>query len=417
MLDQKRVVQALEQKQAYFQSYAANQRAQKQALVDWLDAVRAWDAATILAMVAGYEWPGALPTQEYDTAVDLCLPFAPQWNDHQAARAWARTVLENRITVAVDGSQITPTVDYTPPVGAVQIGWFVNSHQADGRYVKDLEFDVLAPSELLDEDEEGGDETFAMQTVNQERFVRECRRLSRLMVEVAREQQAAGNGQRLPVCFFDGSFIISFAGKIQASRARHYLTAITELLETSAKFRVPLVGFVDSSRSRDVTSLFNLIRPEKSTLFELSDAALLAQQLPGWGDRSPLFICARNDALSNSGQADFYRDVVFTYVRLNRDQPPARIELPRWLAESALAEEVLDVVRAECVVGTGYPYAIETADAVAVISAQDRQRFYALFERFMADQSPPTDSEGVAPTGGANGVTMARKARSKVQRR
>ena len=42
----------------------------------------------------------------------------------------------------------------------------------------------------------------------------------------------------------------------------------------------------------------------------------------------------------------------------------------------------MQVVRAECAVGTGYPYAIETADAVAVITAEDRRRFYAMFERF-----------------------------------
>ena len=33
-----------------------------------------------------------------------------------------------------------------------------------------------------------------------------------------------------------------------------------------------------------------------------------------------------------------------------------------------LLERVVDVVRAECVAGTGYPYAMETADALAVIT-------------------------------------------------
>ena len=40
-------------------------------------------------------------------------------------------------------------------------------------------------------------------------------------------------------------------------------------------------------------------------------------------------------------------------------------------------------MRAECVVGTGYPYAlVETADAVAVLTMQDRERFYRLFQEF-----------------------------------
>jgi len=51
----------------------------------------------------------------------------------------------------------------------------------------------------------------------------------------------------------------------------------------------------------------------------------------------------------------------------------------------------------------GYPYAIETADAVAVISQEDRQRFYALFQRWGEDKGLP--------------ITQARKALSKLARR
>jgi len=64
---------------------------------------------------------------------------------------------------------------------------------------------------------------------------------------------------------------------------------------------------------------------------------------------------------------------------------------------------MLDLVRAECVVGGGYPYAVETADAVAVISYKDQQRFYALFQQF-------AEREGIA-------LTLARKAMSKQSRR
>jgi hypothetical protein len=49
-------------------------------------------------------------------------------------------------------------------------------------------------------------------------------------------------------------------------------------------------------------------------------------------------------------------------------------------------EPVLDVVRAEVIAGQGYPYAIETADAVSVITMQDRAEFYAQFQEFMEKQ-------------------------------
>ena len=45
-----------------------------------------------------------------------------------------------------------------------------------------------------------------------------------------------------------------------------------------------------------------------------------------------------------------------------------------------------DIVRAEIIAGNGYPYAIETADAVSVISMQDRNEFYAHFQAFMERQ-------------------------------
>ena len=112
--------------------------------------------------------------------------------------------------------------------------------------------------------------------------------------------------------------------------------------------------------------------------------------LPQWGDRTPFFICARNDPLSQQNKAAFYQDVAFCYIRLAAERPPARIELPRWLVESGEAAAIVDRVRAECVIGAGgYPYAIETADAVAVLQQADREHFYALFQQFAEQQGMP----------------------------
>jgi hypothetical protein len=48
----------------------------------------------------------------------------------------------------------------------------------------------------------------------------------------------------------------------------------------------------------------------------------------------------------------------------------------------SLLDRVVDLVRAEVVVGCGYPYALETADAAAVLTAEDRMSFYRLFHEF-----------------------------------
>ena len=51
----------------------------------------------------------------------------------------------------------------------------------------------------------------------------------------------------------------------------------------------------------------------------LTDATLIGHFLKKWGDRSPLFVCARSDALSENGSAAFYKAVVFTYLKLSNE--------------------------------------------------------------------------------------------------
>jgi hypothetical protein len=282
----------------------------------------------------------------------------------------------------------------------VQIGWFINPHRPGGGYTKDVEFEVLGPAELMeDAEDEADDRAMPNWRVNQERFVRECGRLCILMEAAANLPDADK-----PLCFFDGSFIVSFAGQLRPERASPYLRAVVDLLDCSTRTRVPLVAFVDRSYSRDFVTLVDLIAgTADGGELTLSDAALYQGLLPNWGDRAPVFYCARRDKLSHEGRVDFYTDVAFTYVRLTRDRPPARVEMPRWLVEEDRVDEIMDLVRAECVVGTGYPYCVETADALAVISQADRARFYQLFEQF-ARQSKLT-------------LVLTRKAASKIARR
>ncbi|MCB0064509.1 MAG: DNA double-strand break repair nuclease NurA [Caldilineaceae bacterium] len=400
MLDRNKVIGALEKKRPAFQAYQTAQREQREQLDTWLNNFYRYDVARLDAAIAdlGMEWPGALPTAEFDQAEALCLRFPHQWRDHRAARAWALEVLLNRPVLAVDGSQIAPTKDISPAVGAIQVGWFLNEHTAGtGGYVKDVAFEILSPEELQEEegDESGG--SFANQLINRLRFEREVDKLCELMARYADAPTPAK-----PLCFFDGSFVISFAGTMKPMHARPYVRAVQKLLDCSSRYQVPLVAFVDRSFSRDLIMLMTLLQNRPATL-PISDAALIEQCVEKWGDRSPLFRCARNDALSQNGDAGFYKEVLFTYVKLSNDHPPARIELPLWIHEAGRTDEILDLVRAACVVGNGYPYAVETADATAVISMQDRQRFYALYQQFIAQ-------EGLA-------LQQTRKVQSKLSRR
>lgn len=382
MLSRTKVMEALTEKRPQFEQYQSEQRSQSDLRRQLLDCFLTMGTADVLRRVeqSGQEWPGALPTAELEQAEDLCIPFAGRWNNHQEARRWALAVLEGRPVAAVDGSQIPPSKELSVPVGAVQVGWYVNYHVTGGRYEKDVRFEVLAPDDLGGE--EDGD--FPDWQVNQRRFVLECEQLIALMKQFV----ADGMGDA-PLCLFDGSFIISFAGQMRPGRAGKYLQAVRNLLDASKRLAIPLVGFVDSSGSRDVVMLVNIVAgpPYMSSM---TDGGLFASLLSHWGDRTPFFVCARNDPLSQSGNAAFYRDVAFCYVRLAAERPPARIELPLWLVESGQAPAIVERVLAECIVGAGgYPYAIETADAVAVLKQSDREQFYALFQQFAEQQGLP----------------------------
>jgi hypothetical protein len=93
-----------------------------------------------------------------------------------------------------------------------------------------------------------------------------------------------------------------------------------------------------------------------------------------------MFRCDREGILAKYGiQED---QIIFTYLQTTRDRPPARLEMPRWLWESGMAATVIDWVKAEVIIGGGYPYAIETADQTAVLQAPDRQLFYRILQEW-----------------------------------
>jgi len=260
----------------------------------------------------------------------------------------------------------------------VQIGWFVNPHDGSQGYVKDIHFEVLAPDELAGEDEEVLG--FPDWRVNARRFGLECERLAAAMYE-AREAAVK------PVCFLDGSLIVSFAQHLLPERQRMYVDAVTALLAASEDCHVPLVSYVDTSYANDLAAMLDALAG-RQTRQRVSDGALLRSRMQ-WGDRTVAYVCARKDRVLPVDGSKYYNRVLFVYLKTTADRPPVRLDLPRWLLEAGELERTLDLVRAECVVGNGYPYAAETADAVAVITVQDRERFYRVFQEFSEKNGLP----------------------------
>ncbi len=322
-----------------------------------------WSAET------GNEHAGARPTSEQESS-PFVMKFDSSWLHHQDARDWAAATLAGVTTFAVDGSQIFPSGDMSIPVGLIQVGWFENPHDERGSYTKDVQVDVLTPAELTREFEPG----YAEREVEWRRFRNEM-----LQVMLFLERMA---GQRALV-FVDGSLILSFVHTMRESRQLEYIRLVQEVLDLSETTRVPVVGYVDSSQAADLSGLVQAAAGYSGQ--RTGDAALIQREM-AWGDRCRMFVCDRDDAVVDRS---YYSRVCFTYLKTTRDHPPARVEMPGWVFEEGLHERVLDLVRAECVVGVGYPYPIETADAVAVLSMQDRERFYRLFQEFARERAIP----------------------------
>ncbi|MGC9469043.1 MAG: DNA double-strand break repair nuclease NurA [Anaerolineae bacterium] len=380
MFHREKVIAALEAKAERFASYEAKHANALVAYETALAELTQLSREEVEARLASTVWPGARPTAEHDVYPQLIVPFEHDWENHEQARAWALEVLAGVPTIAVDGSQIAPSTELSFPVGAIQIGWFVNPHTAGGDYVKSIEFEVLAPDELGDET---GAQGFPDWRVNLQRFIGEC---EYLMVWMETYAEAAPK----PVCFFDGSLIVSFVQQMRPERQRRYIQAVKALMAASERTRVPLVGFIDTSMASDLLTMLNTLTESRGAR-TLSDGALIRPRM-GWGERTTAWICARDDQvepLEGDGGGKYYEDVVFVYLKTTADGPPARLDLPRWILEAGELERVVDIVRAECIVGNGYPYAVETADAVAVITHQDRERFYRVLQEFVRRRHLP----------------------------
>ena len=198
--------------------------------------------------------------------------------------------------------------------------------------------------------------------------------------------------------FFDGSLVATFADAYEEEAKRAYVKALLKLLRASEHHRVPLVGYVDTSYAHDLTTLLELFIGVEG-MPAVHDAQML-NRFMRWGDCTPIFQCDR------TGILDQYKEqsdrVTFTYLKTNQGYP-ARIEMPRWMHEAGITGQVLNWVRAEIIVGGGYPYAIETADQVAVLQTNDRQIFFRILQDWASREELP--------------LRWSRKMMSKIRRR
>ena len=317
---------------------------------------------------------GARPLEPLDEQTQGICRSGLQWGNREHSLQWVSEQISGVTTFAVDGSQIFPSKDLSPPIALVQIGWFENPHTSAADYVKDIELDVMTPRDL-----ELGDTSKPLdRLVNKHRFQMEIRRLVDYIKQVRDPEHC--------LVFFDGALVATFADAYEDEDRKDYVTSLMGLLQASEEYRVPLVGYVDTSSAHDLTTLLEHHSASVATIPKVTDAQLLNRYMQ-WGDCTPIFQCDRIGILTEykNHQIDHSKRITFTYLKTNQGYP-ARIEMPLWMHEAGVTERVLNWVRAETIVGGGYPYAIETADQTAVLQTSDRQIFFRILQNWASQE-------------------------------
>lgn len=329
---------------------------------------------------------GALPTKELEENGKLILEFANDLPTADGWRDWAMEILRDRTTFAADGSQFYFEKETSLPVGAVQVGWFENHHNAAKPYEKNTEFTMLTPAELLKDQDEP---ILPESRVSEVRFQKEVEKLRHF---IAKHEGWQDRGERMPLGFFDGTLLVSFSLPHTALQ-KGFVRAIVELVSLSEEKKVPVVGYIDRSLSRDLIAMlsaFGGIESKNSILF---DAAFLNRRgdngkamMQNWGDRTAFCISDRRGLDAFIDERTGHSRVGFIYMRTSADAPPSRIDIPTWVYREGLLDDLIDVVRAECVIGLGYPYSAESADHAAVLTMQDREVFLAALHELAANE-------------------------------
>jgi len=381
MLFRELLADELNKQREEFARFAEAQTGDLNDYVQKLARLEANSYGEIIEKLSQVENCGALPAPELDRAKHFSIAFSETWENHEQARRWAFEILQNRTTFAADGSQLFAEREVSMPVAAIQIGWFENPHNDALGYEKNARFFVLSPAELLSQDEPVIPET----RVGQRRFEAEVEKAKEFL---EKKEGWQARGEKMPLAFYDGTLMLSIAlpkTQLQAG----FIEKLVELARLSRDTRVPLVGYVDRSYARDLMTMLDVLEGQKGASPKTLDdvSVLRAATLKHWGDRTP-FCYSRRRGLDAFIDLQTGKSLVgFAYLQTTGDNVAARLDIPSWIYEQNLLDEVLDVIRAECIIGLGYPYALETADQTAVITLRDREVFLQALQGFAKENN------------------------------
>ncbi len=189
----------------------------------------------------------------------------------------------------------------------------------------------------------------------------------------------------------DGSLIHWHLEAYPQEARRQFLQPILACWDKLAERGIPLVGYISSPRSVEVTNFLRLLvcpysAPDCSNhcgqldeapcnqLHPLRDSTLWQKCLPPY-HASGLW-------QSQAGILSEYGDHQIYVVYLQTGQEMARLEMPAWTAlNPELRRLALGMVLSQVKKGYGYPIALAEAHNQAVVTSSDRRRFFLVLEQ------------------------------------
>ncbi|AFY39193.1 NurA domain-containing protein [[Leptolyngbya] sp. PCC 7376] len=324
----------------------------------------------------------AVPLEPLDTRVMISVP--PK----------AHTVF------ATDGSQIAPSHHEIAYCYLINVGRIMLHYGQSLHPLLDNIPEVFYRSEDLYISRKWG--------IRTEEWMGYCRTASeaQMLAEMAcKWVLPPGSHEKIPnVAMVDGSLVYWFLENIPLEARERILIPVLEAWRSLRETKIPLIGYISSTRSIDAIHYLRLA----ACPHETPDCSTHCLD-KNTGDRRPEFLeslpCQiiepmRDRTLwentlqpgergsiwqSTSRILQMYPpedQVCFCYVHVGAEV--ARVEFPRWLAEDPeKLDQTLGILLGQVHKGYGYPVAIAEAHNQAVIRGGDRARFFSLLEQQM----------------------------------
>lgn len=292
--------------------------------------------------------------------------------------------------VATDGSQISPSHHEIAYCYLINVGRIVLHYGQSLHPILDSIPEVFYRQEDLYISQKWGIKT--EEWMGYRRTVSETVMLAELSLEI---HDLLSRKSAAPLlALVDGSLIYWFLESLPPEARNTIIQPILAAWDQLAAAKIPLIGYISSSRSSESLNFLRLPACTFPTHNCIVNCADKVQKLPCqifdplrdsnlWGSvlepgqRSPLWRSSTK-ILDSYGQHRVY----FCYLHVGSEI--ARIEMPEWVAlDQELLGRSLSLVIAQVQKGYGYPVALAEAHNQAVVRGSDRSRFFSLLEQQM----------------------------------